>query len=389
MPRSAAASGCGRCWSSRPPTCSASTATRRVAPACAIEAIHVYSLIHDDLPCMDDDDMRRGKPTVHKAFDEATAVLAGDCAPRAGVRDARRSGDAAPIRSSAPNWSRRSRAAAGAERHGGRADDGHRRRERSSSTCHRHPAAADEDRRADRRARSRWARSSAGCPPEGRTHLRGYARDIGLAFQIADDLLDSRATRTRPARSCARTQRAGKETFVSLLGADRARDQAQMLVDQAIDHLRGSWRGSRHAARASRASWWSGTGDWEGNHDHAHRRLSRHFRPDHPGSYRHHPPRRQAGRSAGRRASPPIRPRRRCSRPTSGSTMVRARSRPRSAATMSRSVGFNSLLMEFAAQAAARRCIIRGLRAVADFEYEYQMAGDEPAARSGASRRCS
>ncbi len=66
---------------------------RRVAvlAGAAIEAIHAYSLIHDDLPCMDDDDLRHGKPTLHKAFDEATAVLAGGFAPRAGVRGARRS----------------------------------------------------------------------------------------------------------------------------------------------------------------------------------------------------------------------------------------------------------------------------------------------------------
>lgn len=67
----------GPCWSPRPPPCSMSTATSRCGGT-AVEAIHVYSLIHDDLPCMDDDDMRRGKPTVHRAFGEATAVLAGD-----------------------------------------------------------------------------------------------------------------------------------------------------------------------------------------------------------------------------------------------------------------------------------------------------------------------
>ena len=74
-------------------------------------------------------------------------------------------------------------------------------------------------------------------PPRGADALRGYARDIGLAFQIADDLLDHRATRQRPASATGKDADAGKATFVSLLGADRARQQASLLVDQAIEHL--------------------------------------------------------------------------------------------------------------------------------------------------------
>ena len=78
MRRSAAASGCGRCSPSPPSRLFAIDRERALRVGCAIEAIHVYSLIHDDLPCMDDADLRRGKPTVHKAFGEAEAVLAGD-----------------------------------------------------------------------------------------------------------------------------------------------------------------------------------------------------------------------------------------------------------------------------------------------------------------------
>jgi farnesyl diphosphate synthase len=80
--------------------------------------------------------------------------------------------------------------------------------------------------------------------PEGRTHLRGYARDIGLAFQIADDLLDHEGDEAAAGKALRKDAGAGKQTFVSLLGADRAREQARMLVDQAIGHL------AQHGAEA-------------------------------------------------------------------------------------------------------------------------------------------
>src|SRR3546814_20707210 len=76
-------------------------------------------------------------------------------------------------------------------------------------------------------------------PPEGRTPLRGYARDLGLAFQIADDLLDVEGDSARTGKALRKDAEAGKATFVSLLGIDRARQQAHMLIDQAIGHLHG------------------------------------------------------------------------------------------------------------------------------------------------------
>ena len=76
-------------------------------------------------------------------------------------------------------------------------------------------------------------------PPEGRTGLRGYARDVGLAFQIADDLLDHEGDEEKAGKRVGKDEAAGKETFVSLLGPDRARRQADVLVDQAIEHLHG------------------------------------------------------------------------------------------------------------------------------------------------------
>ena len=123
---------------------------RALRVGCAIEAIHVYSLIHDDLPCMDDADLRRGKPTVHKAFGEAEAVLAGDSLHALAFEIL-----ADPATHEDP-WVRSElllelARAAGPARHGGRPDDGPRSREGADARpAGDHPAAAAEDRRADR-----------------------------------------------------------------------------------------------------------------------------------------------------------------------------------------------------------------------------------------------
>jgi farnesyl diphosphate synthase len=154
----------------------------------AIESVHVYSLIHDDLPCMDNDDLRHGKPTVHKQWDEATAVLAGDslhCFAFEVLADPVMSGDpfvrAELIQVLAT--------AAGFAWHGGRADDGHRCRKLDLRPADRDAAAAAQDRRAAGRFGGDGRGAGQGAS-RGRKHLRAYARDIGLAFQIADDLLD-------------------------------------------------------------------------------------------------------------------------------------------------------------------------------------------------------
>ena len=147
----------------------------------AVEAMHVYSLIHDDLPCMDDDDLRRGKPTVHKAFDDATAVLAGDS-----------------LHALAFEWL-------------------------IDPATHADPFGA----------------ILARIPAEGRRPLRGYARDIGLAFQIADDIMDVEGDEALAGKALHKDADAGKATFVTLMGIDRAREQAGLLVDQAIAHLAG------------------------------------------------------------------------------------------------------------------------------------------------------
>jgi farnesyl diphosphate synthase len=202
----------------------------------AIECIHVYSLVHDDLPAMDDDDLRRGKPTVHKAFGEATAILAGDCLHALAFEllasDAAHPDPFVRVELVADL----ARAAGPAGMGGGQMMD--LEAERSSFDL------ATVTRLQAMKTGALIACSvEAGAilgrvPPEGRTSLRGYARDVGLAFQIADDLLDAEGDEAAAGKALRKDAAAGKETFLSLLGVERAREQAAMLVDQAVDHLR-------------------------------------------------------------------------------------------------------------------------------------------------------
>jgi farnesyl diphosphate synthase len=204
---------------------------------CAIEAIHVYSLIHDDLPCMDDADLRRGKATVHKAFGEAAAVLAGDSLHALAFEIL---ADAATHEDP---WVRSdlvlelARAAGPSGMAGGQMMD-----------------LAAEGQQIDLPAITRLQQLKTGAlieyaveaacimaklPPEACTPYRGYARSVGLAFQIADDLIDHSGDQAAAGKPTGRDANAGKATFVSLLGEDRARQQAGFLVNQAIEHLSG------------------------------------------------------------------------------------------------------------------------------------------------------
>lgn len=202
---------------------------------CAIEAIHVYSLVHDDLPCMDDDDMRRGKPTVHKAFDEAIAVLAGDSL-HALAFEWLAEDETHPdpfVRSELVLEIGKASGPSGMA--GGQMMD---------------LAADGQD--FDLATITRLQQLKTGAlimvcveagailgrvPPEGRIHLRAYARDIGLAFQIADDLLDAEGDAAVTGKAVGKDADAGKATFISILGIDKARAQAHLLVEQAISHL--------------------------------------------------------------------------------------------------------------------------------------------------------
>ena len=210
---------------------------RALRVGCAVEAIHVYSLIHDDLPCMDDADLRRGKPTVHKAFDEAVAVLAGDSLHALAFEIL---ADAATHEDP---WVRSdlvlelARAAGPSGMAGGQMMD-----------------LAAEGQQLDLPAITRLQQLKTGTlieyaveaacimtkmPPEARRPYRGYARNIGLAFQIADDLIDHSGDAAAAGKPTGRDANAGKATFVLLLGEERARQQAGLLVSQAIEHLSG------------------------------------------------------------------------------------------------------------------------------------------------------
>ena len=203
----------------------------------AIEAIHVYSLIHDDLPCMDNDDLRHGKPTVHKAFDEATAVLAGDALHALAfeiLADDATSED--PFTRSELILTLGQASGMGGMAGGQMMD-----------------MVADEEGVVyDLQAITRLQQLKTGAllaaavemgailgkvRPEGRSHLRAYARDIGLAFQIADDLLDVEGDIAKAGKALRKDEGQGKQTFVTLLGVERAREQARMLVDQAMQRL--------------------------------------------------------------------------------------------------------------------------------------------------------
>ena len=210
---------------------------RAVRAGAAIEAIHVYSLIHDDLPCMDDDDLRRGKPTVHKAFDEATAVLAGDS-----FHDLAFTLLADPVTHFDPGV----RAAlvlalAHASGVGGMA--GGQMLDLAAEGVELDIGQVTRLQQLKTGALIEYAIEAvcimAHLPDDRRTPYRGYARDLGLAFQIADDLLDHGGDETAAGKRLGKDAAAGKATFVSLLGEDRARAQAAMLVDQAIAHLHG------------------------------------------------------------------------------------------------------------------------------------------------------
>ena len=206
-----------------------------IRAGCALEAIHVYSLIHDDLPCMDDDDLRHGKPTLHKVYDEAIAVLAGDCLHALAFEIL------AGTEVSSDPFVRAElvHALASASGHNGMAGG-------------QVMDIAAEDEEFDLHTVTRLQQLKTGAllgaavemgailgkvPVEARGHLRAYARDIGLAFQIADDLLDEEGDEEKAGKALRKDAEAGKATFVSLMGVDKAREQAKALSEQAIGHL--------------------------------------------------------------------------------------------------------------------------------------------------------
>lgn len=207
-------------------------AERAIWPAAAIEAMHAYSLVHDDLPCMDDDDLRRGLPTVHIAWDEATAVLAGD-ALQALAFELAAHPDCGPPEVRAELALSLARAAGAGGMVRGQALD---------MAAETGPALTldqiTELQAGKTGALFEWS-ACAGARLAGAdiAPLSAYAQGLGLAFQIADDILDVEGDAAKTGKAVGKDAAAGKATFVSLLGLDAARRRARDLVESACAAL--------------------------------------------------------------------------------------------------------------------------------------------------------
>ena len=213
--------------------CLHGVSTQDAAPAAAaIEALHAYSLVHDDLPCMDDDDLRRGKPTVHRKWDDATAVLAGDALQTLAFDLVTQSGcaDAALL----------SLIATLAQASGVRGMVGGQALDIAAETADT-PLTLDQIitlQAGKTGALIEWAAMAGPRMAQADTGPLGqYARNLGLAFQIADDILDIEGDAVTVGKAVGKDVGAGKATFVSLLGLDGAKERAQTLVTAACDVL--------------------------------------------------------------------------------------------------------------------------------------------------------
>ena len=207
--------------------------------AVAIESVHTYSLVHDDLPAMDDDDLRRGRPTVHKAFDEATAILVGDALQSLAFRTCShgpspRAGALARLLARTPtSWSRARRATWPARTRGSPSRD-------ASSSCGR------------RRARSSPSSVAGGALAAGADARDVYPAGLrlGLAFQIADDLLDLTADAATLGKRAGKDAAAGKSTLPAIIGLGGSRRRGEALLDEALAALRAARAAGGGAPRA-------------------------------------------------------------------------------------------------------------------------------------------
>ena len=212
---------------------------RDVLPsACAVEMIHTYSLIHDDLPALDDDDLRRGRATSHRVFGEAMAILVGDAllthAFEVVATHPRRSGlvDSRKVRAMALL----ARAAGVTGMIGGQVMDleaeGRPYSYRTLARIHRGKTAALIS------ASVEMGGIMAGARPAALRALRRYGENVGLAFQIIDDILDREGSSARLGKTAGKDLRAGKATFPALLGIPASRRRAERAVREAIAALR-------------------------------------------------------------------------------------------------------------------------------------------------------
>ena len=206
--------------------------SQSIWPAAAIEAIHAYSLVHDDLPCMDDDDLRRGQPTVHKKWDQATAVLVGDALQSLGF-ELVLNPHCSPIADLRADLALRlARAAGGAGMVLGQAQD------IAAETA---PTPLDlaqitELQQGKTGALISWsAQAGAILAQEDPAPLAQYSAALGLGFQITDDILDVEGDPEKIGKRLNKDAKAGKATFVSLLGLDGAKKRAKELISEACD----------------------------------------------------------------------------------------------------------------------------------------------------------
>jgi geranylgeranyl diphosphate synthase type II len=224
--------------------------------ACAVEMVHAYSLIHDDLPAMDDDDLRRGRPSCHKAFDEALAILAGDALLTLAFEVLAK--EVQPPAVAAACCAALAEAAGACKMVGGQADDmdaerGWRKAEDGESG--QHPAADDSSpfpvasslktiESIHRRKTGAMIQVSlrlgaliAGATAEQRAALDAYGCRLGLAFQITDDLLDVRSSQAVTGKRVGKDAQRGKLTFPGALGLDQSAQRAEQSISEACHVL--------------------------------------------------------------------------------------------------------------------------------------------------------
>ncbi len=198
--------------------------------AAAIEAMHAYSLVHDDLPCMDDDDLRRGRPTVHVRWDEATGVLVGDALQSLSFDLVSQAGDADHPARRVRLISELAVAAGAGGMVLGQAQD--IAAETAPAPLNLTEITTLQSNKTG--ALIRWSAMAgpvmAGADPNP---MQSYATALGLAFQIADDILDVTGDSAKMGKKLGKDSGAGKATFVSLLGLDGARKRADDLIDEA------------------------------------------------------------------------------------------------------------------------------------------------------------
>jgi farnesyl diphosphate synthase len=215
------------------------------AAACAVELIHVYSLTHDDLPCMDDDELRRGKPTCHVQYDEATALLVGDALQSSAFETLALAG------ASAEMVALLARAAGSRGMCGGQAVDidstGKSLDLAELEFMHIHKTGA-----LIRAATVLGALSSGPLAEDRRAALEHYAKCIGLAFQVMDDVLDAEADTATLGKTAGKDAAQGKATYLTLMGLDEARAYCRELTDDALASLAPFGDAGRRLAEIAR-----------------------------------------------------------------------------------------------------------------------------------------